>query len=161
MEIELPKAFAHYVACKGSIAVNGISLTVAEVLSKSFVVWIVPYTKAHTNLDRVQVGDPMNLEFDILARYDLKECSVTNTKTKPQWTNDTKFCPQTRIGAKAVPPILSSFAFLRMIPIFSFRVSCLLVVNLPLGRAIFARAALDPEWWAHHVRPLSLILPFE
>jgi riboflavin synthase len=69
LEIELPKAFAHYVACKGSIAVNGISLTVAEVLSKSFVVWIIPYTKAHTNLDQVRVGDPMNLEFDILAKY--------------------------------------------------------------------------------------------
>jgi len=69
LEIELPEAFAHYVACKGSIAVNGISLTVAEVLSKSFVVWIIPYTKAHTNLDQVQVGDPMNLEFDILAKY--------------------------------------------------------------------------------------------
>jgi len=69
LEIELPKAFAHYVACKGSIAVNGISLTVAEVLSKGFVVWIIPYTKAHTNLDQVQVGDPMNLEFDILAKY--------------------------------------------------------------------------------------------
>ena len=69
LEIKLPNAFAHYVACKGSIAVNGISLTVAEVLSKRFVVWIIPYTKAHTNLDRVQVGDPMNLEFDILAKY--------------------------------------------------------------------------------------------
>jgi riboflavin synthase len=69
LEIELPKAFAHYVAYKGSIAVNGISLTVAEVLSKSFVVWIIPYTKAHTNLDQVQVGDPMNVEFDILAKY--------------------------------------------------------------------------------------------
>jgi riboflavin synthase len=69
LEIKLPKAFAHYVAYKGSIAVNGISLTVAEVLSKSFVVWIIPYTKAHTNLDQVQMGDPMNLEFDILAKY--------------------------------------------------------------------------------------------
>jgi riboflavin synthase len=69
LEIKLPKAFAHYVAYKGSIAVNGISLTVAEVLLKSFVVWIIPYTKAHTNLDQVQVGDPMNLEFDILAKY--------------------------------------------------------------------------------------------
>jgi riboflavin synthase len=69
LEIELPKAFAHYVACKGSIAVNGISLTVAEVLLETFVVWIIPYTKTHTNLDRVQVGDPMNLEFDILAKY--------------------------------------------------------------------------------------------
>jgi riboflavin synthase len=69
LEIKLPKAFDHYVAYKGSIAVNGISLTVAEVLSKSFVVWIIPYTKAHTNLDQVQVGDPMNVEFDILAKY--------------------------------------------------------------------------------------------
>ena len=69
LEIELPKAFAHYVACKGSIAVNGISLTVAEVLSETFVVWIIPYTKTHTNLDRIQVSDPMNLEFDILAKY--------------------------------------------------------------------------------------------
>jgi riboflavin synthase len=69
LEIELPKAFAHYVACKGSIAVNGISLTVAEILSETFVVWIIPYTKTHTNLDGVQVSDPMNLEFDILAKY--------------------------------------------------------------------------------------------
>ena len=69
VEIELPEAFAHYVACKGSIAVNGISLTVAEILPKSFVVWIIPYTKTHTNLARVQAGDLMNLEFDILAKY--------------------------------------------------------------------------------------------
>lgn len=69
LEIELPEAFAHYVACKGSIAVNGISLTVAEVLTKSFVIWIIPYTKTHTNLDRIQAGDLMNLEFDILAKY--------------------------------------------------------------------------------------------
>ena len=69
LEIELPDSFAHYVARKGSIAVNGISLTVADVLPKSFVTWIIPYTKTHTNLDRVQAGDPMNLEFDILAKY--------------------------------------------------------------------------------------------
>jgi riboflavin synthase len=69
LEIELPEAFAHYVASKGSIAVNGISLTVAEVLPKSFVTWIIPHTKTHTNLDRVQADDLMNLEFDILAKY--------------------------------------------------------------------------------------------
>jgi riboflavin synthase len=69
LEIELPDAFAHYVAGKGSIAVNGISLTVAEVLSRSFVAWIIPHTKKHTNLDRVQPGDLMNLEFDVLAKY--------------------------------------------------------------------------------------------
>jgi riboflavin synthase len=69
LEIELPATFAHYIASKGSIAVNGISLTVAEILSKSFVVWIVPYTKKHTNLERAAAGDLMNLEFDILAKY--------------------------------------------------------------------------------------------
>jgi riboflavin synthase len=69
LEIELPDAFAHYVARKGSIAVNGISLTVADVLPRSFVTWIIPYTKTHTNLDRAQSGDLMNLEFDILAKY--------------------------------------------------------------------------------------------
>ena len=69
LEIELPDAFAHYVARKGSIAVDGISLTVADVLPKSFVAWIIPYTKTHTNLDRVQAGDLMNLEFDITAKY--------------------------------------------------------------------------------------------
>jgi riboflavin synthase len=69
LEIELPGEFAHYVASKGSIAVNGISLTVAEILPKSFVAWIIPYTKRHTNLDRAKVGDLVNVEFDILAKY--------------------------------------------------------------------------------------------
>jgi riboflavin synthase len=69
LEIELPGELAHYVASKGSIAVNGISLTVAEVLPKSLVVWIIPYTKRHTNLDGAKAGDLVNVEFDILAKY--------------------------------------------------------------------------------------------
>ena len=69
LEIELPEKSRHYVASKGSIAVDGISLTVAEVLPKSFAVWIIPYTKRHTNLDRATIGDLVNLEFDILAKY--------------------------------------------------------------------------------------------
>ena len=69
LEIELPRDFAHYVASKGSIAVNGISLTVAEVLPTSFIAWIIPYTKENTNLNRAKRGDLVNLEFDILAKY--------------------------------------------------------------------------------------------
>ena len=69
LEIELPGDFAHYVAYKGSVAVNGISLTVAEVLPESFAVWIIPHTKRYTNLDTVAVGEPLNLEFDLLAKY--------------------------------------------------------------------------------------------
>jgi riboflavin synthase len=69
LEVELPENSKHYVASKGSITVNGISLTVAEVLPRSFAVWIIPYTKGHTNLDRVTIGDLVNIEFDILAKY--------------------------------------------------------------------------------------------
>ena len=69
MEIELPAEFAHYVACKGSIALNGISLTVATVSKKSFGVWIIPHTKAQTNLATVRPDDLVNLEFDIVAKY--------------------------------------------------------------------------------------------
>jgi riboflavin synthase len=69
LEIELPSEFSHYVACKGSIAVNGISLTIAEVLPQSFAVWIIPHTRRATNLYHAQPGDLVNLEFDILAKY--------------------------------------------------------------------------------------------
>ena len=69
LEVELPENSRHYVASKGSITVNGISLTVAEVLPRSFAVWIIPHTKRHTNLDRATTGDLVNLEFDILAKY--------------------------------------------------------------------------------------------
>jgi len=69
LEVELPAEFAHYVAYKGSIAINGISFTVAEVLPKSFAVWIIPVTKRETNIDMVKPGDPVNLEFDLLAKY--------------------------------------------------------------------------------------------
>ena len=69
LEVELPQKFAHYVAEKGSIAINGISLTVAEVLPDSLVTWIIPYTKRHTNLDSAKAGELVNLEFDILAKY--------------------------------------------------------------------------------------------
>jgi len=69
LEVELPSDFAHYIAYKGSVAINGISLTVAEVLPDSFAVWIIPHTRRHTNLDSITVGDGLNLEFDLLAKY--------------------------------------------------------------------------------------------
>lgn len=68
-EIALPPEFAHLIAFKGSIAVDGISLTVAEVRAESFVVWIIPHTISHTNLQTKRVGERVNLEFDLLAKY--------------------------------------------------------------------------------------------
>ena len=69
IEIELPSEFAHFVAHKGSIAINGISLTIAEVNPTSFAVWVIPHTRRHTTLGSAQAGDLMNLEFDLLAKY--------------------------------------------------------------------------------------------
>jgi riboflavin synthase len=69
LEMDLPGDFAHYAAYKGSVAVNGISLTIAELLEKSFAVWIIPYTTRHTNIDQLEAGDLVNIEFDILAKY--------------------------------------------------------------------------------------------
>jgi riboflavin synthase len=70
LEITLPnERVARYVAEKGSIAVNGISLTVAEVNAERFVTWIIPHTRRHTNLKSAQPGDLVNIEFDILAKY--------------------------------------------------------------------------------------------
>ena len=58
-----------YLVPKGCIAVDGISLTVAEVLPDEFSVWIVPHTRAVTALAERKVGDRVNLEFDLLAKY--------------------------------------------------------------------------------------------
>jgi riboflavin synthase len=69
LEITLPREFARYVAFKGSIAIDGISLTVAEVHDASFVIWIIPHTLAVTNLRAARAGDRVNLEFDLLAKY--------------------------------------------------------------------------------------------
>lgn len=54
---------------KGSICVNGISLTVVNAESDQFSVFIIPYTYEHTNLHQVKVGDTVNLEFDIIGKY--------------------------------------------------------------------------------------------
>ena len=69
LEVQLPSEFAHYVAWKGSVAVNGISFTVAEVLADSFAVWVIPHTRRVTNLHNAHAGDQVNIEFDILAKY--------------------------------------------------------------------------------------------
>ena len=69
LEVALPADFSQLVVFKGSIAINGISLTVAEITAESFAVWIIPHTREHTNLQAIQAGDLVNLEFDVLAKY--------------------------------------------------------------------------------------------
>jgi riboflavin synthase len=67
--IEIPPGLERYVARKGSIAINGVSLTVNEVDAHSFGVNIIPHTQAETTFGAAMVGDPVNLEIDMLARY--------------------------------------------------------------------------------------------
>ena len=69
LEIEAPDQVMRYVIEKGSIAVNGVSLTVVEVLSRSFTVSLIPDTLQRTNLGRAAPGDTVNLEVDVLAKY--------------------------------------------------------------------------------------------
>lgn len=69
LEIALPQDLARYVARKGSIAVDGVSLTVNEVSGTRFAVNLIPHTLAHTNFSALQPGARVNLEIDMLARY--------------------------------------------------------------------------------------------
>jgi riboflavin synthase len=69
VEISAPADILRYVLLKGSIAVDGISLTVAGVGRKSFRIWIVPHTYEVTALRERKVGDAVNLEADILGKY--------------------------------------------------------------------------------------------
>lgn len=61
-----------HIVGRGSIAVNGISLTVAREIDNGFVIAIIPYTYEHTNMHELQPGSVVNLEFDILGKYVLK-----------------------------------------------------------------------------------------
>ena len=69
MEIEIPAELARYVAWKGSIAIEGISLTVAKVDGNVVGVAIIPHTREATNLHSLKPGDPVNIETDIIAKY--------------------------------------------------------------------------------------------
>lgn len=69
MTIRAPARLSRYVARKGSVAVNGVSLTVNEARGMEFTVNLIPHTLAGTNLKELRRGDRVNLEVDLLARY--------------------------------------------------------------------------------------------
>ncbi len=69
LELDLPSDLARYVVEKGSIAVSGVSLTVARGTDEAFELWLIPTTVAETTLGSLQAGDRVNLEVDVLAKY--------------------------------------------------------------------------------------------
>jgi riboflavin synthase len=67
--LEFPKKFAPLVIEKGSISLNGISLTIFNVKKTKFDVAIIPYTFEHTNIQSIAPGSKVNLEFDMIGKY--------------------------------------------------------------------------------------------
>ena len=66
---QAPAEYDRYLIDKGSISIDGISLTVVNPTAGAFEVWIIPHTIQETNLGSRQIGDIVNLEFDVIARY--------------------------------------------------------------------------------------------
>lgn len=73
-----PHAFAALLIEKGSICVNGISLTAFHVTDKTFTVAVIPYTWQHTNLQFLEKGEAVNLEFDLIGKYILRHENMKN-----------------------------------------------------------------------------------
>lgn len=68
-KIEVPNELIPYLAVKGSIAVDGVSLTLGEIKGNQFEVYLIPFTLENTNLGGKKTGDRVNLEIDVIARY--------------------------------------------------------------------------------------------
>lgn len=83
LEITAGSDLLRYVVHKGSIAIDGISLTVAAVAARSFRVWIIPHTYAVTALRERKVGDAVNLETDILGKYVERFMGAKKGKVRP------------------------------------------------------------------------------
>jgi riboflavin synthase len=77
LRVRAPAGQGRYLIHKGSITIDGISLTVAEVEGDAFAVWIIPTTIQVTNLREKQPGSPVNLEFDLLGKY-VEKLAVTH-----------------------------------------------------------------------------------
>jgi len=69
LRVGFPKKFSKLVAEKGSITIDGVSLTIAEVGAATLAVWLIPHTLKLTNLAALKPGSRVNLEFDLLAKY--------------------------------------------------------------------------------------------
>ena len=76
LNVDVPSDLMSGLVSKGSIAVDGISLTVANLRKRSFSVWIIPHTRLNTNFRTRKVGDSVNLETDLLGKYILRQIEV-------------------------------------------------------------------------------------
>ena len=84
LRVELPEALERYAIEKGSIAIDGISLTVAALKETVVEVAIIPYTYENTNLAALEPGDLVNMECDVLAKYVEKFLTAWRTPREPK-----------------------------------------------------------------------------
>ncbi|MDR0990722.1 MAG: riboflavin synthase [Propionibacteriaceae bacterium] len=82
----LPPELARYVAIKGSIAIDGVSLTVADLAADSFTIGLIPTTLRDTTLGGLQPGDRVNLEVDVIAKYVARLSQWSTTTSDPDAT---------------------------------------------------------------------------
>lgn len=80
IKFEIEKNLAKYIAKKGSVAINGISLTIANANLNEFEIAVIPHTFENTNLKNLKISDFVNIECDILAKYVEKLLSTDNNK---------------------------------------------------------------------------------
>lgn len=80
ISIQFPSTHANLVIDKGSIAIDGISLTVVEPTTDHLSVAIIPYTMEHTTLGQLKTGDQVNLEFDLIGKYVLRGQELRSSK---------------------------------------------------------------------------------
>lgn len=71
--IAYPRKFRKYIAPKGSVAINGVSFTINAIKNGYFAISLIPYTLNHTNLGKLKVGERVNIEFDLIAKY-IQQC---------------------------------------------------------------------------------------
>lgn len=69
VEVEVEKKIINFLVEKGSITLNGVSLTIAKLKKKSFVIVVIPHTWQETNLREIEIGEKINVEIDIVAKY--------------------------------------------------------------------------------------------
>jgi riboflavin synthase len=69
LSVGVDRSLERYLVAKGSVALDGISLTVAQLVPGAFTVALIPYTLEHTNLGAARPGDPVNIEVDVIAKY--------------------------------------------------------------------------------------------
>lgn len=91
LTIKYPKEISQYLAFKGSVTLNGVSLTISDLRTDTFSVDLIPHTLKATNLNKIKKGDKVNIEIDLIARY-LKTLLDTKEKeTKYEYLKERGF----------------------------------------------------------------------